>query len=129
MILLEAMAAGVPIVASDITGYRSVVANGVEGLLAPPNDEQALASAIIDLLRDQELRAQMSAAGKCKAAQHDWDIIAQRVLAYYDQLITARDGLRAPKRSAGKRRIVRVRHLLHLPRRSKNSARPSEAIP
>jgi phosphatidylinositol alpha-mannosyltransferase len=127
MILLEAMAAGVPIVASDITGYRSVVENSVEGVLVPPKDEQAIARAIIDLVRDPTRRAQMSAAGKYKAAQYDWDIIARRVLAYYEQLIAAHDALPTSKRSAGKRRIARVRHLLRLPRRQKKSARPSEA--
>ena len=127
VILLEAMAAGVPIVASDITGYRSVVENGVEGLLVPPKDEQAIARAVIALMREPERRTQMSAAGKCKAAQYDWDLIAQRVLAYYAQLIAAHDALHPAKRSAGKRRIVRVRHLLRLPRRQKKSARPSEA--
>jgi phosphatidylinositol alpha-mannosyltransferase len=128
MILLEAMAAGVPIVASDITGYRSVVENGVEGLLAPPKDEQAIACAIIELLHDPARRAQMSAAGQRKAAQHDWDLIAQRVLTYYEQLIATHNALAASKRSAGKRRMARARQILHLPRRQKTSARPSESV-
>ena len=128
MILLEAMAAGVPIVASDITGYRSVVENGVEGLLAPPKNEQALARAVIELLSDPARRASMSAAGQRKAAQHDWDLIAQRVLTYYDQLIAARDARAASKRSPGKRRMARMRQILRLPRRQKNSARPSKAV-
>jgi phosphatidylinositol alpha-mannosyltransferase len=125
LILLEAMAAGVPLVASDITGYRSVVENGVEGLLVPPEDEQAIGRAVIELLRDPTRRAVLRAAGKRKAAQYDWDIIARRVLAYYEQLMAAHDAPRAPKRSAGKRRIARVRHLLRL--RPKKSARSSEA--
>ncbi|MEW5719783.1 MAG: glycosyltransferase family 4 protein, partial [Chloroflexota bacterium] len=128
MILLEAMAAGVPIVASDIAGYRSVVARNVEGLLIPPKDEAAIARAVIELLRDPARRAAMSAAGKCKAAQHDWDLIAQRVLAYYDQLIAARRAHPVAPRSTGKRRIARVRQMLRLPRRQKNSGRSSEAV-
>lgn len=127
IVLLEAMAAGVPIVASDIAGYRSVIENGVEGLLVPPQDEQAIARAVIALLHEPERRAQMSAAGRRKAAQHDWDLIAQRVLAYYEQLIAARAASHPVQNSAGKRRIVRVRHLLHLPQRRRKSARSSEA--
>ncbi|MBM3127079.1 MAG: glycosyltransferase family 4 protein [Chloroflexi bacterium] len=122
IILLEAMAAGVPVIASNITGYRSVVTDQAEGLLVPPQDENALARAAIDLLNAPERRAQMSAAGKAKAAQYDWDIIAQRVLAYYEQLIAARATARAP----GNRRSARVRHLFRVPRRKKKSAPPGE---
>jgi phosphatidylinositol alpha-mannosyltransferase len=127
IILLEAMAAGVPVIASDIIGYRSVVTDQIEGILVPPQDEQAIARAAIDLLNAPERRAQMSAAGKRTAAQYDWDIIAQRVLAYYEQLITASDTARAAKRAPGKRRLARVRHLFRIPRRPKKSARPGEA--
>lgn len=116
IILLEAMAAGLPIVASDIAGFRTVVDNDSEGVLVPPGDEQALAQVVIDLLRDSTRRAQMSECGKRKAAQYDWKIIAQRVLDYYDQLIAAQPQAKA-KSSTNKRRIVRVRHLLKLPRR------------
>lgn len=123
IILLEAMAAGVPVIASDITGYRSVVTDQTEGLLVPPQDEHAIARAAIALLNAPERRAQMSAAGKRTAAQYDWDIIAQRVLAYYDQLIAASGAKRAP----GKRRMARVRHLFRIPRRQKKSTRTSEA--
>ncbi len=125
--LLEAMAAGVPVIASDITGYRSVVTDQVEGMLVPPQDEQAIARAVIDLLNAPARRAQMSAAGKRTAAQYDWDLIAQRVLAYYDQLIAASDTARAAQRAPGKRRMARVRRLFRLPRRQKKSARPGEA--
>src|SRR5205085_5010440 len=51
LVLLEAMASSVPIVASDIPGYRQVVTHGHEGLLVPAKDEVALAEAIIGLLR------------------------------------------------------------------------------
>lgn len=117
IVLLEAMAAGLPIVASDIAGYRSVLENGQEGLLVPPGDEQAMARAVVDLLRDPARRAQMSECGKRKAAQYDWSLIAQRVLAYYNELLAARAAWSARQKSrVGKRRFVRVRHLLSLRR-------------
>ncbi len=113
IVLLEAMAAGVPIVASDIAGYRAVLKDGEEGSLVEPGDELAIASAIIRLLRDPARRAQMCDAGKRKAAQHDWSIIARRVLEFYERTIAAhRAILPKTKSSKNKRRIVRVRRLL-----------------
>ena len=48
--LVEAMAAGLPVVASDIPGYREVVTDGVEGLLVPPRDPEALAAGLVRVL-------------------------------------------------------------------------------
>jgi phosphatidylinositol alpha-mannosyltransferase len=122
IILLEAMAAGVPIIASDIAGYRQVISDGTEGVLVPPKDEPALANALIDLLHDPQRRAAMSDCGKRKAAEYDWSIIAQRVLGYYSELMRAKQAASQVKSSTNKRRIVRVRNLLKLPRRHKREA-------
>lgn len=116
IILLEAMAAGLPIVASDIAGFRTVVENNCEATLVPPGDEPALAHALIDLLKDPERRAEMSKCGKHKAAQYDWKIIAQRVLSYYQELKTAKQPVKA---KTTKRRMIRVRNLLKLGRKPK----------
>ena len=113
IILLEAMAAGVPIIASDIAGFRDVLQDESEGLLVPPENARELARAAIDLLRDPTRRAEMGACGKRKAAQYDWSIIAQRVLSYYEELIAALPASTKFRSSAGKRRIIRVRHLLN----------------
>lgn len=86
LILLEAMAAGAPIVASNIDGYREVVSDGNEGLLVPPEDPQALAEAMLALLNDPARRTALSAAGRIKAASYDWGIIAQRMLNLYAEL-------------------------------------------
>ena len=90
IVLLEAMAAGIPIVASDIAGYRSVLTDGVEGRLVPPNDEKAIADATIRLLQEPETRTAMKARGRATAAGYDWPIIAQNVLDYYGELAQAR---------------------------------------
>jgi len=87
IVLLEAMAAGKPIVASDIAGYRNVLEDGAEGLLVEPKDEKALAEAIIRLLKDPELRQRMGERGRAKAPRYSWDKIAQRVLDYYQELL------------------------------------------
>jgi glycosyltransferase involved in cell wall biosynthesis len=62
--LLEAAASGRPIVTTDVPGCRDVVVHGVNGLLAPPNDEVALARAFRELIEDPELRGRMGAAGR-----------------------------------------------------------------
>lgn len=87
MVLLEAMAAGKPTIASDIEGYASLVSHGVDGLLVKPEDEQALASTLLQLLRDRSLRERMGAMGTLKARDYSWESVAQRVMAYYQELL------------------------------------------
>jgi phosphatidylinositol alpha-mannosyltransferase len=96
IVLLEAMAAGKPIVASDIHGYRSVVRRGEQGLLVPPQDPRALAGALARLLSDDDLRARMGAAGRERARQFSWPSVTAKVEAYYEFVIrrlAARDAL------------------------------------
>ncbi|MBI5302576.1 MAG: glycosyltransferase family 4 protein [Chloroflexi bacterium] len=112
IVLLEAMAAGVPIVASDIAGYRTVLDPGIEGLLVPPKDEDALADAVGVLLRDPTRRAQMTTACKVKAAQYDWSIIAQRVLDYYDQVRAQTRLAPAKSKISYRKRITRMGRIL-----------------
>lgn len=83
IVLLESMAAGTPVVASDIPGYRAVVADGVDGLLAAPRDPSSIARALLAVARDDKLRMRLAAAGREKALRYDWSIIAQRVEEIY----------------------------------------------
>lgn len=83
IVLLEAMAAGVPVVASDIEGYRDVVSNGKQGLLVPSRNEEQLAGAICSLLQDGNLRSDMGAAGAAWAHHFAWPQVAQRILNFY----------------------------------------------
>jgi len=87
IILLEAMAVGKPIVASNIEGYASVVTHGVDGLLVPPEDKEMLAQALISLLTDQSLRQEMGAKGRVKALEYSWEHVAQNVLNYYVRVL------------------------------------------
>jgi phosphatidylinositol alpha-mannosyltransferase len=86
IVLLEAMAAGRPIVASNIPGYRSVLTDGQEGMLVEPGSAEALATALLRLLRDPELRARMGASGQETARSLSWDRVALRILTYYHEL-------------------------------------------
>ncbi len=88
IVLLEAMAIGKPIVASDIDGYASVMTHGVEGLLVPPRDDKALAQSLISLMTDKSLRQQMGDKGRGKALEYSWEHIAQRVSDYYARVLS-----------------------------------------
>lgn len=83
IVLLEAMAAGLPVVASDIDGYREVLHDGVEGLLVPPRNEHELAAALCRLLGDRETAAEMGARALEAAQQYSWARIAEQVLDLY----------------------------------------------
>ena len=87
IVLLEAMAAGKPIVASDIHGYRSVVRRGEQGLLVPPQNPRALAGALARLLSDDALRERMGASGRERVRQFSWENVTAKVEAYYEFVI------------------------------------------
>ncbi|MHB8458956.1 MAG: glycosyltransferase family 4 protein [Candidatus Limnocylindrales bacterium] len=87
IVLLEAMASGAPIVASDIHGYKGVLRRGEQGLLVPARQPKALAAATARLLADPGLRAEMSASGLARAEEFSWDRVTAKVEAYYGFVI------------------------------------------
>ena len=93
IVLLEAMAAGKPIVATNIAGYRSVLEDSREGLLVEPENELALTEAIVSLLQDAGLRREMGARGQDKARRYDWSIVAGLVLDLYRQVVHRKKGV------------------------------------
>ncbi len=95
IVLLEAMAMGKPIVASNIEGYASVMTNGEEGWLVPPKNSKALANALLTLLRDAKLSRQMGARGQMTARKYGWDMISRRVLDFYEKVLEERLGKRS----------------------------------
>jgi phosphatidyl-myo-inositol alpha-mannosyltransferase len=107
IVLLEAMAAGAPIVASDIPGYRDVVSHGEEGLLVEPKRPGAIADGLCRLLGNPELRASMRRAGADKAQAYDWPRVASQVLEYYDEVLERRAMQPEPQRI----RFARVRRM------------------
>ncbi len=95
IVLLEAMAVGRPVVASNIEGFAGVVTHGVDGLLVPPCNAEELAKALISLLGDEALRQRMGSEGRLKAMEYDWGRVAQRILDYYNKVLGEYRGDRA----------------------------------
>jgi phosphatidyl-myo-inositol alpha-mannosyltransferase len=83
MVLIEAMAAGTPVVASEIAGYNDVVTDGVDGVLVPPADPQALAEELQLLAHEPERLAAMGEAGRKSAERYAWPRIASEVKQVY----------------------------------------------
>jgi phosphatidylinositol alpha-mannosyltransferase len=94
IVLMEAMAVGKPVVASNIDGYSSVLTNGLEGITVPPKDPEKLAEAILKLIENKKLRQQMGQRGIQKAKQYDWAIIAEKLLNIYKKVIKKPKNLR-----------------------------------
>ena len=86
-VTLEAMAAGVPVVAAAATGAVDLVEPGRTGFLVPPRDVAAYADALARIVADPATRAAMGAAGHAKAAGYRWDVVNQAVVDTYLALL------------------------------------------
>jgi phosphatidylinositol alpha-mannosyltransferase len=87
IVLLEAMASGVPVIATNIPGYRGVISHEREGLLVRPSDPEALAEALVTLGSSPLLRKEFGARGREKALQYDWPIIVKRLEEIFRQTL------------------------------------------
>jgi phosphatidylinositol alpha-mannosyltransferase len=87
MVLTEAFAAGTPVVASNIPGYRDVVRDGVDGVLVPPGDAQALAEVLRDLHDEPVRRAEMARAAVRDVERFAWPRVAADVMEAYEEAI------------------------------------------
>jgi phosphatidylinositol alpha-mannosyltransferase len=90
IVLLEAMAASKPIVASNIGGYAGVITRDVDGLLVNPKEIKTLAGALDLLIKDKALRERLAAHGRLKAENFAWTKVARRVVDYYERVIEQR---------------------------------------
>jgi glycosyltransferase involved in cell wall biosynthesis len=89
--ILEAMAAGLPVVATAVGGTPEVVDDGVTGLLVPPRDPDALAGVIVRLLRDLDLRRKMGRAGQERVRRHfSLEQMVRQTQALYERLLKTR---------------------------------------
>jgi phosphatidyl-myo-inositol alpha-mannosyltransferase len=101
MVLTEAFAAGTPVVASDIPGYRDVVRDGVDGVLFPRGDATALAETLRDLaVAPAERRAAMAVEARAHAPRYAWPTVAGEVLEAYNDAV-AMPRASTPRQRAG----------------------------
>ncbi|MBO1335627.1 glycosyltransferase family 4 protein [Streptomyces sp. VRA16 Mangrove soil] len=109
MVLIEAMAHALPVVSFDCpTGPADVLTHGVDGLLVPEQDPDALADALARLMADRELRSQMGTAALLTAAAYGPDAVHPRWEALFTELTTAdRTWLPAPTTAGGSARTAR----------------------
>jgi phosphatidylinositol alpha-mannosyltransferase len=89
-VLLEAMAAGLPVVASDIHGYKRVVQRNVSGLLVEPRDPDAIGAALERLICDPALRKELGEAGARRAPEFDWSHVTAQLVGVYQNVIQRR---------------------------------------
>jgi phosphatidylinositol alpha-mannosyltransferase len=93
IVLLEAMAAGKPIVASGIEGYRGVMQHGIQGRFFQNKSVESLASELQTLILAPDLRRKMGEQGSTAAQQYRWPEVARRVEQYYDSCIQVAHGI------------------------------------
>lgn len=89
IVLTEALAAGTPVLASDLDAFRRVLDGGRAGVLVTPGAPVALAAALADLLDDPARRGELASLGRCRAARWDWPVVVRRVLQVYETAMAA----------------------------------------
>jgi phosphatidylinositol alpha-mannosyltransferase len=87
IVLIEAMAAGAPVVASDLEAFRRVLEDGRAGVLVPVSDPASLAVALAELLGDPHRRRELAAAGHDAVQQYDWSTVTARIVEVYDAVV------------------------------------------
>ncbi|MCI4343422.1 MAG: glycosyltransferase family 4 protein [Thermoplasmata archaeon] len=90
IVLTEAMAAGLPIVASRVGGIPEVVAEGENALLCSPNDSEALTAAFVRLATDAPLRARFARAGVERVQRFSWSVVLPQWIALFESIISRR---------------------------------------
>jgi glycosyltransferase involved in cell wall biosynthesis len=95
VVLMEGMAAGLPVIASAISGIPELIEHDVTGLLVPPKDPDALASAIVRLIDDPELRRSIIAGGRRRVRdEYDLDVIGAKLTRLFEDHAVSRPGVR-----------------------------------
>jgi phosphatidylinositol alpha-mannosyltransferase len=84
IVLVEAMAAGTAVVASNLDAFRRVLEDGEAGLLVPVEDSAALAEALIAVLGDDKLRARYVKAASAAVQRYDWSVVADEIMRVYE---------------------------------------------
>jgi glycosyltransferase involved in cell wall biosynthesis len=86
--ILEGLAAGLPVVASDVGGIPELVRPGVNGLLVKPGNPHDLAAAISKLIDDDKLRRKLASNARQSVRNYDWSVVAKKYLSFYQELLS-----------------------------------------
>ncbi|MEV0669927.1 glycosyltransferase family 4 protein [Mycobacterium sp. NPDC050441] len=89
IVLVEAMAAGTPVVASELDAFARVLDQGQAGRLVPVGDADALADALIEVLGDDALRERYIDAATERVARYDWSVVAGQIMRVYETVASA----------------------------------------
>jgi phosphatidylinositol alpha-mannosyltransferase len=89
IVLVEAMAAGTPVVASDLDAFRRVLEDGTAGRLVPVYDSEALATALIEVLQDDAVREHLIHAATSAVQRYDWSVVARQIMRVYETVAGA----------------------------------------
>ena len=100
IILVEALSAGAPVLASDLEAFRQVLDGGTAGELFPVEDASALAEAAVRLLGDADRRAELRAAGERRVRRYDWSTVGADILAVYETVAEGEAAVREDERTA-----------------------------
>jgi phosphatidylinositol alpha-mannosyltransferase len=92
IVLLEALASGLPVVATEVPGYMSVLEPGRDSITVPPKNWRELAASLVILARDEELRTRLAEYGLQKSVRYSWESVASEVVHVY---LEARQALAA----------------------------------
>ncbi|WP_305094865.1 glycosyltransferase family 4 protein [Prescottella sp. R16] len=94
IVLVEAMAAGAPVVASELDAFRRVLRDGTAGLLVPVGDSAALASALDAVLGDEDRRRALTDVASVVVSEYDWPVVAEQILRVYETVTVGSSGVR-----------------------------------
>jgi phosphatidylinositol alpha-mannosyltransferase len=91
-VLLEALASGLPVVATEVEGYMSVLEPGRDSMTVQPKGWAELGAALLILARDADLRRRLGAYGHEKARLFGWDVVASQIVEVYNEARAAASG-------------------------------------
>jgi len=86
VVVLEAMACGLPIVATDVRGVSEIVADDQNGFTVQPENPEAIADRVLQLLRDEKLRSKIGENNRCHVEQYSWEDVVRRLEAVYESV-------------------------------------------
>ena len=90
-VLMESMALGIPVIATNVAGIADLLDDGKAGLLVPPGDVSALRQAIQTLLKDEQYRVDLAKAGKQAITQYHWDVITCKWESLLQEIINDKE--------------------------------------